>query len=41
LHTEIPQTDFAQAVLAALVDRNDDDPIVSVLDLEMRGLWNP
>jgi hypothetical protein len=41
LHTEIPQDDFKQVMRAIIVEPSEDDPIVSALDLEMRGLWKP
>jgi hypothetical protein len=38
---KIPKNDFVQAVRAIIGELDEDDPLVSVLDLEMRGLWNP
>jgi CDGSH-type Zn-finger protein len=40
-HIKIPQDDFHQAVQAVTDEQSEDDPIVSALDLEMRGLWKP
>jgi len=37
---KIPQSDFIQAVQACVDELNNDDPLVSVLDSEMRGLWS-
>lgn len=37
----IPQNDFVQAVQACIGELPNDDPPVSVLDVEMRGLWGP
>jgi len=37
---KIPQSDFIQAVRACVDELNNEDPLVSVLDLEMRGLWS-
>ena len=36
----IPQGDFIHAVQACADELDVNDPLVSVLDLEMRGLWN-